>query len=102
LIEEINLDKSYGKDCHCMKEELFQDISNESRILDVVGNKEKDGFFFKWETSHPDKYCSTHEQPRDDFIESWFQSIVVQTAQSYFEGPDTVLLQYTLGMLLTP
>jgi hypothetical protein len=53
--------------------------------LDVVGDKEKDEKLFKWETSHPTKDSSTHEQPlRVDFIESWFQSIVGQAMKSGF------------------
>jgi hypothetical protein len=84
LVEEINLENNDGKDFHFMKEECFQDISNESRILDVVGDKKKDENIFKWETSHPTKDCNTHEQPGVDFIESWFQSIVSQAMQSDF------------------
>jgi hypothetical protein len=74
-VEEINQNND-GKDCHCMKEEHFQDISNESRILD--GDKEKDESIFRLETPHPTKDNNILEQPRIDFIESWFQSIVRQ------------------------
>jgi hypothetical protein len=83
-MEEINLENNDGKDCHYMKEECFPEIANESRILDVVGDKEKNEIIFKWETSHPTKYCSMHAKLRVDFIESWFQSIVGQGMQSYF------------------
>jgi len=83
-VEENNLENNDGKDFHCMKEEFFQDISNESRTFDVVEDKEKDTNIFKWETYHPTKYCNTHEQPRVYFIEPWFQNIVGQAMQPYF------------------
>jgi hypothetical protein len=44
-----------------MKKECFKDITNEPRILDVDGVKRKDENTFKWETSHPTKYCNTPE-----------------------------------------
>jgi hypothetical protein len=104
LVEEINLENNDGQDCHCIKEECFQDIAHESRILDVVGNKEKDDFIFKLETSHPTKDCNTHEKPRIDFIESWFQSIVGQAMQSYFEhiwlNFTSVHFEHTLDSLI--
>jgi hypothetical protein len=85
LVEEINLENNDGKDCHSMKEECFQDIASESRILDVVSNEEKDESILRLETPHPIKDNNILEQPRIDFIESWFQSIVGQAMQSYFE-----------------
>jgi hypothetical protein len=54
---------------YCMNEECFQDIANESRILDVIRTKEKYDFFFKGENYHPNKDCNTHEQSRIHFIE---------------------------------
>jgi hypothetical protein len=42
LVEEMNLEKNDEQDCHYMKEESFQDIVDESRTLEVVGDKEKD------------------------------------------------------------
>jgi hypothetical protein len=48
------------------------------------GDKEKDESIFKLETPHPTKDNNNHEQPRIDYIESWFQSIVGQAMQSYF------------------
>jgi hypothetical protein len=38
----MNLEKNDEQDCHYMKEEYFQDIVDESRTLEVVGDKEKD------------------------------------------------------------
>jgi hypothetical protein len=55
------------------------------KILDVVSDKEKDESMLKLEIPYPIKNSSTLEKPRDDFIESWFQSIVGQTMQSDFE-----------------
>jgi hypothetical protein len=68
-----------------MKEESFQDIVDESRTLEVVGDKEKDECILRLETPHPIKDNSILEQPRIDFIESWFQSIVGEAMQSDFE-----------------
>jgi hypothetical protein len=62
---------SIWKHGHCMEEELFQDIVDESRILDVVSNKEKGESIFKLETSHPTKDNNNHEKPIINFIESW-------------------------------
>jgi hypothetical protein len=42
LVEEINLENNGRKYCHCMKEECFQYIVGESKILDGVADKEKD------------------------------------------------------------
>jgi hypothetical protein len=52
----------------------------------VVNDKEKSESIFKFETSHPTKDNIILEKPRIDFIESWFQSIVDQVMQSYFEN----------------
>jgi hypothetical protein len=42
LVKEMNLEKNDEQDFHYMKEESFQDIVDESRTLEVVGDKEKD------------------------------------------------------------
>jgi len=52
--------------------------------LDVVGDNTKYENLFKWKNSHPTKDWNNHEQPGIDFIESWFQSIVIQAMQSNF------------------
>jgi hypothetical protein len=52
LVEEINLENNDEQDCHCIKEELFQDIVDESRILDVVNDKENCESVFNLETPH--------------------------------------------------
>jgi hypothetical protein len=67
-----------------MKDACFQDIENKSRILNVVGNKEKYESIFELETSHPTKYNIILEKIGIDFIESWFQIIVGQAMQSDF------------------
>ena len=67
-----------------MKNECFNDIADESIILDEVSNEEKDESILRLETYHPTKYCNTHEQPRVYFIEPWFQNIVGQAMQPYF------------------
>jgi hypothetical protein len=81
-VEEINIENKDRKDFHCMKKEWFQDTIDESRILDEVGNKEKDENNFKWVTSHPTQDFKSHEQPIIDFIKPWFQSIIGQEMQS--------------------
>jgi hypothetical protein len=42
LVKEMNLEKNDEQDFLYMKEESFQDIVDESRTLEVVGDKEKD------------------------------------------------------------
>jgi hypothetical protein len=84
-----------------MKEEYFQDIASESKILDVVSDKEKDESMLKLEIPYPIKDNNILEKPRIDFIESWFQSIVGQTMQSDFNTSGSVFLQYTLRVPLT-
>ena len=59
---ENNLERNDVKDSHCMKKECFQDISNESKILDVIGNEKINDFFCKMETSHPIKYYPSIEE----------------------------------------
>jgi hypothetical protein len=82
LVEEINLENNDGQDCHYIKEELFQDIVDESRILDVVNDKENDESVSKLETPHSTQDNSILEKPRIDYIETWFQSIVGQAMPS--------------------
>jgi hypothetical protein len=72
LMEEMNLEKNDEQDHLYKKEEYFQEIFDESRTLEVVVNKEKDECILMSKTP----------QPRIDFIELWFQSIVGQTTQS--------------------
>lgn len=83
-MSKVDLERNNGKDCHYMKEEFFQEISNKLRILDVNGDKKRDKNVFKRETSHPIKQCITRGQLGVDYIESWFQSIVIQAMQSNF------------------
>jgi hypothetical protein len=82
LIEEMNLEKNDEQDHLYKKEESFQEIFDKSRTLEVVGNKEKDEHIRMLKTPQPIKDNSILEQPRIDFIELWFQSIVGQTMQS--------------------
>jgi len=84
LMEEINHENKYGKDWHCMKEEFFQDIVDESRTLDVVNDKEKHESICKLETPHLTQESSIIEQRIIYYIESWFQSIVGQAMLSDF------------------
>jgi hypothetical protein len=52
-VEEMNLEKNDEQDCHYMKKESFRDIVDESKILEVVGEKQKDTKFLILKTSHP-------------------------------------------------
>jgi hypothetical protein len=99
LVEEINLENNDGKDFHCMKEECFQDITNESRILDVVGDKKKDENIFKWETSHPTKDCNTHEKPELILLNHGSKALLSKQCNQILGTSGSILLQYTLGML---
>jgi hypothetical protein len=81
-VEEMNLEKNDEQDGHYMKEKYFQDIIDESRTKEVVGNNEKDECILIFEIPHPIKDNNILEKPRIDFIELWFQRIVGQTMQS--------------------
>ena len=83
-MEEMNLEKNDEQDHLYKKEEYFQEIFDESRTLEVVGDKEKDECILILETLHPIKDDIILEQPRIYFIELWFQSIVVQIMQPKF------------------
>jgi hypothetical protein len=72
----MNLENNDEHDLYLIKEECFQNIVNESRILDVVSNKENDESILRLETLHPFKYRNILEKPRIDYIETWFQSLV--------------------------
>jgi hypothetical protein len=74
-----------SKICLYKKEESFQDIIDESRTLEVVGDKEKYECILALKTPHSIKDNNILEQPRINFIELWFQSIVGQTMQSNFQ-----------------
>jgi hypothetical protein len=50
--------------------------------LEVTGDKEKYECILRLESLHPIKDNNILEQPRDDFNESWFQSIIGKPMQS--------------------
>jgi hypothetical protein len=72
VMEKMNLEKNDEQDHPYKKEESFQEIFDESRTLEMVVNKENDECMIMSKTP----------QPRIDFIELWFHSIVGQTMQS--------------------
>jgi hypothetical protein len=80
LVEEMNLEKNNEQDSHYRKGKYFQDIVDESIILDVENDNER---MLRLETLHIIKYNSIFEQLRIDFIELWFQSIVGEVTQLY-------------------
>jgi hypothetical protein len=82
LFEEMNIEKNDEQDHIYKKGEYFQDIFDEPKTLEVVGNKENDECILMLKTPKPTKENNILEQPRIDFIELWFQSIVGQTRQS--------------------
>jgi hypothetical protein len=72
LVDENNFENK--EDSHCIEEEHFQDIVNETIILNVE-NEEKENVFKK-EISHLIEDGNSMGQPRVDYIEYWFESIV--------------------------
>ena len=82
-MEEINIENNNEQDFHCIKEELFQDIVDKSRILDVVNDKKNDESVSKLETPHSTQENKILEKPIIDYIKTWFQSIVGQAMPSY-------------------
>jgi hypothetical protein len=84
LMEDMNLEKKDEQDFLYKKEESFQGIMDESRTLEAVGDKEKYECILMLEAPQLIKDISILEQPRFEFIELWFQSIVGQTMQSNF------------------
>jgi hypothetical protein len=81
-VEEMNFEKNDEQYYLYKKEESFQDIVDESRTLEVVGNKDKDECIQRLETPHSIKGNNILDQPRIEFIELWFQSIVGEAMQS--------------------
>jgi hypothetical protein len=82
-VEDMNLENNHEQDVHYMKENYFQDIVDESRILDVDNDKERNEIMLRLENLHLIKYNNIFEQPRIDFIELWFHSIVGEARQTY-------------------
>jgi hypothetical protein len=61
-----------------MKEKFFEKIVSESRILDAISNEENDESILRMETPHPIKDNNILEQPIIDYIETLFESVVLQ------------------------
>ena len=74
-MEENNFDNK--EDSHCIEEEHFQEIANETIILNV--EKEEKNSVFKKQSSHLIEYSRTLGQPRGDYIEYWLDRIVNPT-----------------------
>jgi len=72
----MNIEKNYNHYFHSMKEEFFQNIISESRILNSFSNEENHEIIIILEVTHPIKYSITLEKPRVDFVESWIQRIL--------------------------
>ena len=72
MAEENNFENK--EDSHCIEEEHFQDITNETIILNV--EKEEKENVFKKEISHLIEDSRNLGQPRVDYIVYWFKSIV--------------------------
>jgi hypothetical protein len=68
------------EDSHYIEEEHCQNITNETRILNV--EKEEKDNFFKEETSHLIEDRNTLGKARVDYIEYWFESIVSPSMQT--------------------
>jgi hypothetical protein len=79
-VEENNFENKEGS--HYIEEKHFQDISSETRILNV--EKEEKENAFKKEISHLTEYRSTLGKPRVYYIEYWFKSIVSPPMQEIF------------------
>jgi hypothetical protein len=112
LMEEVNLEKNDEQD--------HLEIFDESRTLEVVGNKENDECILMLKTPQPIKDNSIIEQPRIDFIELWFESIVGPVKQTslmhkllnpivvhfghatYFHAPDLLVATHNFFLLLEP
>jgi hypothetical protein len=73
LTEKNNFENK--EDGHCIEEEHCHGIANEKIILNVE-KKEKENIFKK-QISHLIEDSSTLGQPRVDYIEYWFESIVI-------------------------
>jgi hypothetical protein len=78
LEEENNFENK--ENSHCIEEEHCQDIASETRILNV--EKEEKENVFKKEISHLTEDSNTLGQPRVDYIEYWFKSIVIPPMQT--------------------
>jgi len=74
----MNLENNDEEDLYSMKEKCFQKIVSESRILDAVNNEENDESILRMETPHPIKDKKILEKPIIDYIETLFESVVLQ------------------------
>jgi hypothetical protein len=79
LVEEMNLEKNDEQDFHSMKEEFFKTLLMNQEFWKWSVIRRNHESILTLETPHPIKDNSILEQPRVDFIESWFQSIVGQS-----------------------
>jgi hypothetical protein len=68
----MNLENNDEQDFLYKKEDFFQDIVDESRTLEVVGNKDKDECIQRLKTPLPIKDNNILENPKINFIELWF------------------------------
>jgi hypothetical protein len=93
------------EDNHCIEEEHCQDVANETIILNVEKKEKKN--VFKKEISHLIEDRKILGQPRVDYIEYWFESIVNSPMQTsilqklldpimvhFGHAPDFMLLIY--------
>ena len=74
----MNLENNDEEDLYSMKEKCFQKIVSESRILDAVNNEENYESILRMETPHPIKDNNILEKPIIDYIETLFESVVLQ------------------------
>jgi hypothetical protein len=102
LVEEINLENNDGKDFHCMKEECFQDIVDESRILDVVGIRRKMKIFSNGKLLIQPKIATLMSNRELILLNHGSKALLAKQCNHILVTSGSVLLQYTLGMLLTP
>jgi hypothetical protein len=77
-VEEMNLQNNHEQYLYSMKEKFFEKIVSESRILDAISNEENDESILRMETPHPIKDNNILEQPIIDYIETFFESVVLQ------------------------
>jgi hypothetical protein len=83
--QQIMIATSPWKHDHYTKKEFFQDIVDESKILDANCDKERDERILKLAIPCLIKDSNNLEKPRVVLIKSWLHGIVGKTMQSDFE-----------------
>jgi hypothetical protein len=102
LVEEMNLEKNDEQDGHYMKEKSFQDIVDESRILDVDNDKERnERMLFDWKLSIQSKTIIFLSSQELISLNYGSKALLEKQHNQILNTPCSIFLQYILRVPLT-